>query len=119
MSVNRYDFERGRSESGCTCRMTQQNTWGEYVEYGDYSTLEAELAAVKRERDEAREMVDKFRWLVEVQELRVHRIIHAGGWADKHAGPSVRIAWKRRENSNYELRDTHRAALAECGDGKP
>lgn len=54
--------------------------------------------------------IEALEWLVEAQDLRVHRVIHAGEWAQKNAGPSVREAWKRRENSNYELRDTLKSA---------
>lgn len=56
------------------------------------------------------ERIEFLEWIVEIQDLRTHRIINAGEWAQNNAGPSVREAWKRRENSNYELRDTLKAA---------
>lgn len=59
---------------------------------------------------DAQSRIEALEWLVEAQDLRVHRVIHAGEWAQKNAGPSVREAWKRRENSNYELRDTLKSA---------
>ena len=70
--------------------------WPDQIEYVLYS--------------EAQARIDALEWLVEVQALKVHRVIHAGEWAQKNAGPSVREAWRRRENSNHELRDTLKAA---------
>lgn len=59
--------------------------------------------------------IEELEWLVEALDLKVHRVVHAGEWAQKHAGPAIRVAWKRRENSNYELRYTIEAARLAAG----
>ena len=67
------------------------------------------------ELSNAEKRIEALEWLVEVQALKVHRVIHAGEWAQKNAGPSVREAWRRRENSNHELRDTLKSARDAVG----
>ena len=100
--MNTYCDDCKRCTGGC---MKRSEVPGEGEDHNRCHECEAKIQG----------RIEALEWLVEALDLKVHRVVHAGEWAQKHAGPAIRVAWKRRENSNYELRYTIEAARLAAG----
>jgi len=70
---------------------------------------------------EAQARIEALEWLVEVQDLKMHRIRNAGAWAPKPTPGNcdraqkkreLQAAWRKRSDSNRELDDMLLCALA-------
>jgi len=71
----------------------------EFVHWSDYT--------------DALDEIESLRWLVEIQELKMHNLRRPGKWAPKDAsGSELNRAWNRHEDSRDELQRTYIHALA-------